>query len=95
MEIWACLLPFVATKEENSNPTQSRYIIPLFQSTLKAWKKFAGATKPICTQRTKTDLVFLDIAGIIQLFLYDFLKRSLKLKHLYGGNAISLEQYEP
>lgn len=89
VEIWACLLPFFATKEENNKPTQSRYIIPLFQTTLKAWKKFAGATKHICTYGTKSDLVFLDKAGIIQLFLYDF------LKHLCGDNAISLQQYEP
>lgn len=50
MEICECHLSFLSIKEENRKATQSRYIVPLFQRTLKAWRKFAGATEPICTR---------------------------------------------
>lgn len=37
MEICECHLSFLSIKEENKKATQSRYIVPLFQKTLKAW----------------------------------------------------------
>lgn len=66
-EIWTFLLHCCGIKQENNKPTQRRNSIPLFQRTLIAQRKFAGAAEHICTWGTKRDLVFLDIAGIIQI----------------------------
>lgn len=47
MEIWAFLLHFFGIKQKKNKPTQNGNVIPLFQSTLIAQRKFADATEHI------------------------------------------------